>query len=155
MMTMIGGDDSPYEPENIDWGSQDFYYQVANADKLQTPISTADFIAGTTTSEEVRLGNISHVGNVLMFIGKADDKCSVGAAARILSELGNEKKSLTIIEKVDSDADKSEDMGHNEWTLPIADDTLTRIVHALRDGASQLSAVGALTIAVTTSFALF
>ena len=90
-----------------------------------------------------------------MFIGKDDKICSVGSAARILSELGGESKSLTIIEKVDPEDDESADMGHKEWALPIADATLIRIVNALEDGASQLSAFGALTVAVATAVALF
>lgn len=142
--------------EIIDWGTQDYFSQIAMTDTYQTVIPREDFEAGVRTSEALSLGDITGT-RVSLYIGAADELCTVGAAKRILDEIGTNQKSLTIVEYIDPEAEPDElvKMGHIEWGFPLADKNLNRLKNTLLDSASYLTAMGALSVATISAIALF
>ena len=40
-------------PEIIDWGGQDYFFQLSYSDRFQEPISRFEFIDGKSESEEI------------------------------------------------------------------------------------------------------
>ena len=140
--------------ELVDWGSQDYMYQIAETDTFQKMIPREDFEDGIRTAEELRLSDIRST-RVALYVGAADYFCPVGQAKRLYDEIGTDMKSLVVIEYVDEDAEDEDlvQMGHFEWAMPLSEDTLTRVSNTLRDGASYLAV--AASAAAVSAIALF
>ena len=131
--------------EIVDHGSQDYLFQLGATQTFQKVIPREDFEDGVRIAEALRLADITGT-RVDMYVGIADEFCNVGQAREIYDGVGTDQKSFAIIEYIDSEADELAEMGHFEWGLPLSDEILKRVSNTLRDGASYLTAVGALTI---------
>ena len=57
--------------ELIDWGTQDYMYQIAETDTFQKMIPREDFEDGIRTAEELRLSDIRST-RVALYVGVAD-----------------------------------------------------------------------------------
>ena len=140
--------------ELVDWGSQDYMFQIAETDTFQKMIPREDFEDGIRTAEELRLSDIRST-RVALYVGVADSFCPVGFAKRLYDEIGTDMKSLVVIEYVDEDAEDEDlvQMGHFEWAMPLSEDTLVRVTNTLKDGASYLAV--AASAAAVSAIALF
>ena len=138
--------------QDIEWGSEDYWFQLATAETFQEPIATADYV-DPWTSEAVPISGIRSP-EVQIFVGVDDDVCPPAQAKRLydgLSGLGESGRSLNIVEFVDAKDKEGPRMGHEQWTETLSVALRDQVIRAVEEGASHLMSA---TLAIASVAAL-
>ena len=152
LYSFVASDAGSLYSEISDFGTQDYYFQLAEAGTFQEYIPADDWIDGEDENLEIKLSSIDGP-RVSLYVGVDDQACTPGMAKKIYDELGTTKKTLTIIEYKD-DTVKLEDpnitdpwtgepvsvnMDHDSWGMPLSESILTRVTNSLKDSANFLA----------------